>query len=346
MVSKHGAKILRRSVLSTNAKPSPGNTGRNMPEEGRQMCSHRTLFGWSIIAATGFVFAACGDSDSVAVEPDAQVGPLGTVRGTLNVQDAAEFGPEVSVALLWEPDSVQLESIPLLPPENPITCTGEPTDDHRVQERTFDRTAWVGPVASFESSFPLRFEIIVGEPPPVAAQESLQGFGMYAYASLVVFIDSNNNGALDRPSADQAGDEILAVPPDIKLIFMNPNPGVDVTLTIGGTENILPAGLSYITGEKVSPTWAGVDIELPATLAERKEAEHRTCTSVSFRDEVGASVPTNLDPALTYCSEDGLLWRQSTAREIDVDRTCVFHRRVIESCLDPDEAIPEQWPCN
>ena len=302
------------------------------------------------MVTTGLLIAACGDAEPSIVEQDDNQGPLGTLRGTVSTPDTSGWGQQISMAVLWVPsDEVEFTDIPIPDSPDAIECTGEADPKQFVQEKTFERRRWIQtfePV-SFDANFPIRFEIPIEEPPPLETLNALFGYAEFAIGRLVVFIDSNRNGALDLPSANLEGDEILALPQEVTIYYMDPEPGIEVFLEPDetGTEVQIPDGLSFRIANRFTSPASGVDIQISTEPADRKTAEHAACTSIALRDEFGAPVPSNLNPELTRCSEDGRYVLQATDREIELDRTCVLTKRVVEACLEPGSPRPEGWPC-
>ena len=307
----------------------------------------RTIrFSCSTMVFAAILLAACGGSESGLVDKGFRGVPLGTLRGTLRASDTSALGPEISMALLWEPPDFQLtaeELIASFPPTPQVPCTGEPDPERRIQEGApLRRPGRVTQQFSFEASFPLRFEMPIFELPPADVRVELDDGSQYALGSVVVFIDSNRNGLLDVPAADLAGDEIIALPSDVTVIYADGDLFFDQA---DGSTVPLPQGLSLSVRDQVRPLQDGVDIDVVATLAERKAAEHSACSSVVFRDEYGAD-PSNFDPEESSCSEDGLIHVQSSLNRPALDRICVLTQRIVIACLEPDAPVPADWPCD
>ena len=317
-----------------------------------------------IPAIAAFALSGCGGSESGLADEGFRGEPFNILQGTLSAEDASGIDENISFALLWlnaNADAFDPLSLPRLElPE--LTCTGQPTNVRSSFEGTFEGTGyfahpgWIGQSVKLQASFPLRFEVPIDQLPPDNAifdlAEDGSGTGEYAEAIFLVYVDTNGNGDFDAPSADSPADEVLAIADNIALVYLNGT--IDPDPETGGVSQI-PQGFSLFAWEidEVNETIEssiqrpedGVNVTIPASIADRKEAERRVCKSVVLRTEFGLPLPEDADPDNIICEEDGLFYTYLEPRKMVPDRTCVLTRPLARACLEPGAAAPANWPC-
>ena len=303
-------------------------------------------------------FAACGETESGLADPTFRGQPLGILQGLVGAENAAGIDGTIAFALLWSNARAEpFDPFGLPRFESPeLTCTGEPSTERMTLEEGifrgtgyFAHPGWIGQTVNLEANFPLRFQLLLEELPPTEAMFDLEemgnGSGVYATASIIVYVDTDRDGIFDAPSADRPADEILAFAPQLNLVYL------DGTIT----DSAVPQGFSLFSWEvdeengtiegNVSTLASGFNLTIPASVAERKEAERRVCRTVALVTELGRPLPEDAEPGDIICETDNLRYTYIEARQMLPDRTCALSRPVVRACLEPDAVVPENWPC-
>ncbi len=181
---------------------------------------------WSF-AAAALAAASLACSGGGGSSPSEQA----TLRGTLKQTEAFAVPGQVSFAVQWmgaeyaDPILNDANRDPFAPDpqlrticsENPPitwgTCDGTPTSgtQHCVITDVL-ATALLQPVR-YEASFPISFAVPIEGPPPAVALYDLSrqgGRGVYAMGTVLAFVDSNGDGALQLGTPGIAGEPGLA----------------------------------------------------------------------------------------------------------------------------------------